>query len=79
MQYITVEPHMGEQLSEATGQAVLCDAEGRVIGIFSPLKGRPRLDELNLEPLLTIEETEALRLKNRTGKPLEEILARLGF
>jgi hypothetical protein len=33
---------------------------------------------LQLEPPLSIAETEELR-KNRTGKPLEEILGRLGY
>jgi hypothetical protein len=37
-----------------------------------------KLDELQLEPPLTIEETEKLRA-NKTGKPLTEILARFGY
>ena len=41
-----------------------------------PLGNRPRIDELRLEPLLSI--TEELR-KVRTGKPLEEILSGLGI
>jgi hypothetical protein len=35
-------------------------------------------DEYDLEPPLSIAETEKLR-KIKTGKPLNEILARLGF
>ena len=35
-------------------------------------------DEYDLEPPLSIAETEELR-KTKTGKPLNEILARLGF
>jgi hypothetical protein len=37
------------------------------------------VEDLNLEPPLSIVETEELRKKNRTGKPLKEILDRLGF
>jgi hypothetical protein len=39
---------------------------------------RPDVGELQLEPPLSIAQTEELR-KNRTGKPLEEILGRLGY
>jgi hypothetical protein len=49
------------------------------VGFFSPLRGRPRIEELQLEPPLSIAETHDLRKKNRTGKPLDEILGRLGF
>jgi len=34
---------------------------------------------LQLEPLLSISETEERRKKNRADKPLEEILGRLGY
>ena len=77
MHQITVEPGLGEKLGELEGQAVLCDASGRVLGFFSPLGDRPQLEDLQLEPLLSIAETEELR-KVRTGKPLDEILSRLG-
>jgi hypothetical protein len=79
MEQITVESPVGERLSNSTGQVVVCDVDGRVIGFFSPVKGRPRLEELQLEPPRSISATEELRKKNRSGKPLEEILARLGF
>ncbi|HEX3871649.1 MAG TPA: hypothetical protein VHV77_14500 [Pirellulales bacterium] len=79
MQRIVVEPGLGQKLAATPGPAVMCDAEGRVIGFFSPLASHPRIDELQLEPLLSIAETEELRKKNRTGKPLETILERLGF
>jgi hypothetical protein len=78
MQQITVESRLGEKLCEAEEPAVLCDERGRAIGFFSPLRDRPRVEDLQLEPLLSIEETEQLR-KHRTGKPLEEILGRLGY
>ncbi len=79
MQQITVEPPLGDRLCKSTEQTVVCDLEGRVIGFFSPLKSRPRLEDLQLEPPLSIPETEELRRKHRTGKPLEEILGRLGL
>jgi hypothetical protein len=79
MEQITVESSLGETLGKSSGQVVVCDVEGRVIGFFSPLKSHPRIEDLQLEPPLSISETEELRKKNRTGKPLEEILRRLGY
>jgi hypothetical protein len=79
MQQIVVESGLARTFGEASSQALVCDADGRVIGFFSPLKDRPRIEDLQLEPLLSIAETEELRKKNRTGKPLEEILGRLGL
>lgn len=78
MQHITLESGVSKKLFDAAEQAVVCDEQGRVIGLFSPLLDRPQIEDLQLEPSLSIEETEELR-KNRTGKPLEEILHRLGY
>ena len=78
MQRIIIDSRLGGALSELAGQAVLCDADGRALGFFSPLHGGLQVDDLQLEPPLSIAETEELR-KNRTGKPLEEILGRLGI
>jgi hypothetical protein len=77
MQEIKVETALGELLGELAGQVVLCDPTGRVLGFFVPLRDRPPIEDLQLEPLLSITETEELR-KVQTGKPLDEILARLG-
>ena len=77
MHQIIVESGLGEQLSGLDGQAVLCDASGRALGLFSPLGEQVAAKDLQLEPPLSIAETEELR-KTRTGKPLEEILQRLG-
>jgi len=77
MREIIVEPKLEEQFASLPSQTVVCDSQGRVLGFFSPIPDRPRLEELQLEPLLSIAETEELR-KNKTGRPLEEILARLG-
>ena len=78
MHQITVEPILGQKLRELAGQAILCDSNGRAIGFFSPLPDRLQVEDLQLEPPLSIAETEELR-KVRSGKPLSEILGRLGI
>jgi hypothetical protein len=78
MNQITVGSSLGEQLIKLPGGAVLCDASGRALGLFSPLSQPMQAGELQLEPPLSIAETEELR-KVRTGKPLNEILERLGL
>jgi hypothetical protein len=78
MQQIVVDSVLGEKLGAASGQVVVCDSQGRVMGFFSPLRGHPPIEELQLEPPLSNAEMEELRKKNRTGKPLDEILKRLG-
>jgi len=78
MHQITVEPALGEKLANLSSQAILCDSSGRALGFFSPLKDPAPIDDLQLEPPLSIAETEELR-KVRTGKPLREILGRLGM
>lgn len=78
MRQIVVEPALGEQLSKAGGQTVVCDSSGRALGFFSPLPDGTRLDDLQLEPPLSIAEVEELR-KDRSGKPLSVILERLGL
>jgi hypothetical protein len=78
MQQITVESCIVDKLCETAGQVVVCDEQGRALGFFVPISNRPGVKDLQLEPLLSIEETEKLR-ENRTGKPLEEILTRLGY
>jgi hypothetical protein len=76
MHQIIVESALGQTLGALDGQAVLCDGDGRALGFFSPLQTPTRIDDLQLEPPLSIAETEALR-SVRTGKPLNEILTRL--
>jgi hypothetical protein len=78
MQQITVETGLFEQLAKVSGEAVLRGADGRVLGFFSPVQGVRRVEELQLEPPLSISQTEELR-KERTGKPLSEILKRFGL
>jgi len=74
MQSITVDPSLGARLIEIGSQVVLCDAEGQALGFFSPIRPTAKLEHLQLESPLSIEQTEALRKQSRTGKPLEEIL-----
>jgi hypothetical protein len=78
MNQITIQSALSDQLTNVPGEVIVCDDTGRALGFFSPLPGRPRIEDLQLEPPQSIEETEALR-KNKTGKPLEEILGRLGL
>jgi hypothetical protein len=77
MREIIVESKVEEQFASLLSQTAVCDSQGRVLGFFSPTRNRPKLEDLQLEPPLSIAEVEELR-KNKTGKPLEEILARLG-
>jgi len=77
MQQIKVEPALGNQLSALEGQAIICDSGGRALGVFSALGEPAQIEDLQLEPPLSIAETEELR-KDCTGKPLEEILRQLG-
>jgi hypothetical protein len=78
MNRITVDPVIVEKLGAVPGQTIVCDEQGRALGFFSPLTRATPLEELNLESPLSLEETQALR-KDRTGKPLAEILDRLGL
>ena len=78
MQEVTVEPSLGEKLGQLAGHAVLCDSEGRVLGLFQPFRDRPKVEDLRLEPPSTMEEINERR-KNQSGKTLDEILTRLGL
>jgi hypothetical protein len=78
MQEITIEPAFIEKLGQLTSQAILCDSAGRALGFFSPMRDRPLVKDLQLEPPWSIEESKA-RCKDRTGKPLSEILKRHGL
>lgn len=77
MHQIIVEAGLSQWLSELPGQTIVCDSSGRALGFFSPFQDRVQVEDLQLEPPLSIAETEELR-KIRTGKPLSEILQRLG-
>lgn len=78
---IRVDADLAEKLAKQRSDAVLYDDQGRALGFFSPMDKPTMLDELQLEPPISIEETEELRKRAREnpGKPLEEILSRLGY
>lgn len=78
MQKITIQSELEQALASLQSYSVICDAAGRAIGFFSPLPGRPPVDDLQLTPLLSIEESKE-RCKEKTGRPLSEILDRLGL
>jgi hypothetical protein len=78
MQQITIAMDVGRALGELPEQVLLCDADGRALGFFSPLPGSPSVANLQLDPPLSVSEIEELR-KSPTGRPLSEILAGLGL
>jgi hypothetical protein len=77
MQEIIVEPTLEEKLGALSEQAIARDSQRRVLGIFSPAPDPPLLDDVQFEPPLPLAELEELH-RFRSGKPLDEILARLG-
>jgi hypothetical protein len=81
MQEVKIEEALGQKLSTLRGQAVLVDEQGHALGFFVPLEHRPVLEEMQLEELPSIAETEELRKKARVnpGRQLKEILNELGY
>ena len=79
MDQITVDAGTSQALSGVANQVVVCDTNGVALGFFSPLTDHPPVSQLQLDPPLSIAETEKLRQKHRTGKPLVEILRRHGL
>ena len=79
MHEITVDAGLVEKLGQLPGQAVLCDSEGHALGFFSPLKDRPLLEDLQLEPPTSVADIQERRKRGIVGKPLSEILGRLGI
>jgi hypothetical protein len=85
MKKIEIASPLSQELSGLKGQAVLHDAEGQVLGYFSPARQDLKLEDLQLESPMSIEELETIRQRyagkrpEEFGKPLEEILHRLGF
>jgi hypothetical protein len=77
MQQIIVEPVLSEKLGGLSSQVIVCDSDGHALGFFSPMPDKPRVEDLQLEPLLSIAELQELR-KVKTGKPLSEILEQFG-
>jgi hypothetical protein len=78
MQQITIAADVSRALVELPEQVLLCDADGRALGFFSPLPNSPQAANLQLDPPLSVSEIEELR-KTPTGRPLSAILAELGL
>jgi hypothetical protein len=75
MQKFVIDPALFQQLSGLTGDTILCDSTGKTLGVYQPVK---ETKIMNLESPLSEAEI-AERGKVKTGKPLEEILVRLGL
>jgi hypothetical protein len=78
MQQIQVESPLSNKLMSLNGQVVLCDAEGYALGFFQPIRERQKIEDLQLEPPLSIAEADQRR-KSGGGRPLEDILRELGL
>jgi hypothetical protein len=75
MEKFVIDPALLQQLSGLTGYTILCDSQGKTLGVYQPAK---ESEIINLEPPYSAEELERRR-QIKTGKPLEEILQRLGL
>lgn len=75
MQKFIIDPALLQQLSGLKGDTILCDSSGKTLGVYQPVKAT---EIVNLESPLSEAEI-AERRKVKTGKPLEEILVRLGL
>lgn len=68
MQKITVQSETAKSLTNLNQKVLVCDDTGKELGFFQPAS------KTTIECQLSIAETEELRKRNQTGKPLEEIL-----
>lgn len=73
---VVVESTTGERLAALPDQVMLCDSAGRAIGIFIPVADAGPCSDLDIP--LSLAEIQELK-KSREGKPLEDILSRLGL
>lgn len=78
MTRITLDQALQEKIGALTTPVEVCDERGETLGYFVPGLGRERPDGTPADPPYTAAEIAASRA-NRTGKPLEEILSRLGL
>lgn len=77
MTRITLDSALKAKLGDLTGRVAVCDERGELVGYFVPGPGRERRTPAD-EPSYTVEQLAAWRA-TRAGKPLEEILSRLGL
>lgn len=78
MTQIRLDATLKERLGNLTSRLELCNELGEVIGYFVPSAGRECPEGVSLDIPYSPEEIAASRAL-KTGKPLEEILARLGL
>lgn len=74
MEKFVIDPALLQQLSGLKGYTILCDSEGKTLGVYQPVKTQ----EIHLESPRSMEEIEARR-GGTIGKPIEEIFQRLGI
>jgi hypothetical protein len=85
MQKIQVDQGLGERLLGLSNDVILCDEQGRVLGYFSPAKPSISLEEIARTSPRSMQEIEeqckqyAGKRPEEVGKPLNEILTRLGL
>jgi hypothetical protein len=77
---IKVDQPLADKMAGLKCNAVVYDDQGRALGYFSPMRRPTRMDELQLEPPTSREESEELRKRARAnpGRPLKDILKELG-
>lgn len=78
MTRITMDESLQEKLGSLTARVEVCNERGETLGYFIPGRGRERPIGTPAEPPYSEAEIAASRAV-RTGKPLEEILSRLGL
>jgi hypothetical protein len=73
MTRLVVDAALSAKLAEAPGAVELCDPSGRFLGYFQPFYQPKDPEEARALTPFTDEEIERRR-KNRSGRPLREIL-----
>jgi len=73
MTKLVVDAALSAKLAEAPGTVGLCDPSGRFLGYFQPFREPKNSEEAKALSPFSDEEIERRR-KNRTGRPLREIL-----
>ena len=75
MEKFVIDPALLQQLSGLKGYTILCDSEGKTLGVYQPVK---EAEFINLDPPYSAEELERRR-QIKTGSTTEEMLQRLGL
>jgi hypothetical protein len=77
MTKLVVDAAMQAKLNPLNGLLEICDEAGRTLGYFHPVLTQNHSGESSIQSPFTEEELERRR-QQRTGRPLNEILKRLG-